>query len=53
MEFWAYSDGFFAKVSFTTVHLLLAVMAMLSLSLMKLKYTLNLAASVAIESQMM
>jgi hypothetical protein len=53
MAFSAHSDGFFAMASFTTVHLLLAMMAMLSLSLMKFKYTLNLAASVAIESQMM
>jgi hypothetical protein len=52
MAFWAHSDGFFAKVSFTTVHLLLDVMAMMSLSLMKFKYTLNLAASTTIESQM-
>lgn len=52
MEFCAHSDGFFVKVSFTTMHLLLAVMDMLSLSLMKYKYTLNLATSVALESQM-
>jgi hypothetical protein len=53
MAFWAHSDGFFAKFSFTTVHLLLAVMAMLSLSLMKFKYTLNLETSITIESHMM
>jgi hypothetical protein len=52
MDFWAHSDGFFAKVSFTTMHLLLAVMAMLSLSLMKFKYTLNLENLGAIDSQM-
>jgi hypothetical protein len=50
MVFWAHLDGFFAKVSFTIVHLLLVVMDLLSLSLMKLKYTLNLVASIAIES---
>jgi hypothetical protein len=53
ISFWAYSEDLFARVSFTIVHLLLAVMDMLSLSLMKFKYTLNLEASVAIESQMM
>jgi hypothetical protein len=52
MAFWAHYDGFFAKVSFTMVHLLLTVMAILSLSLIKFKYTLNLEASAAIESQM-
>jgi hypothetical protein len=52
MAFWAHYDGFFAKVSFTTVNLLLAVMSLLSLSLMKFKYTLNLVASAAIESRM-
>jgi hypothetical protein len=50
MEFWAHSDGFFVRVSFTIMHLLLVVMAMLSLSLMKFKYTLNLEASATIES---
>jgi hypothetical protein len=50
ITFWAYSECFFARVSFTTVHLLLAMMSMLSFSLMKFKYTLNLAALAAIES---
>jgi hypothetical protein len=53
MEFWAHSDGFFAKVSFTTIHLLLAVMAMLYLSLMNFKYTLNSIAAIDIESQIL
>ena len=52
MVVWAHSDDFFAKVSFTTVHLLLAMMATMSLSLMKFKYTLSLEASTTIESQM-
>jgi hypothetical protein len=52
MVFWAHYDGFFAKFSFTIVHLLLAVMDILSLSLMKFKYTLNLEASMTIEYQM-
>jgi hypothetical protein len=48
IEFWAHSDGFLVKFSFTTVHLLLAVMAMISFSLMKFKYTLNLETSAEI-----
>jgi hypothetical protein len=53
IAFCAHSEGFFTNVSFTRVHLLLAMMTMLSLSFMKFRYTLNLEASSTIESQMM
>jgi ABC-type transport system involved in Fe-S cluster assembly fused permease/ATPase subunit len=52
MAFWAHYDGFFAKVSFTTMHLFLVVMVMLSLSLMTFKCDLNLVDSTTIEFEM-